>query len=69
PPLRDFIGLSAQYADYTWRHGQTEPGPPAIVSTIKIQQAGFHEVTDTETMFARHIARAQAARLLPPLRR
>ena len=68
PGLADFIGLSAQYADYTWRHGRTDPGPPSIVSTVKIRQAGFHDVMDTETMFARHIAAARAARLLPPLR-
>jgi hypothetical protein len=47
-------------------YGRAEPGPPAIVSTIKIQQAGFHEVMDTEAMFAKWIARAQANRLLPP---
>ena len=52
PALDDFVGLSLEeYADYQMRYGHTEPGPPAIVSTIKIAQAGFHEVMDTELMF------------------
>ena len=32
--LRDFVGLSFEYADYTVGYGRNEPGPPAIVSTI-----------------------------------
>ena len=28
-----------------------EPGPPSIVSTVKINQAGFTEMMDTEAMF------------------
>src|SRR5580700_11044070 len=52
--LRDFVGLSFEYADYTMGHGRNEPGPPAIVSTIKLMQAGFTEVIDTEAMFAKY---------------
>ncbi len=49
-------------------HGlrRTQPGPPALVSTIKLMQAGFHEVMDTEAMFAKAVAELQARRLLPP---
>jgi nucleoside-diphosphate-sugar epimerase len=64
--LKDFVGLSFEYADYTMGHGRTQPGPPALVSTIKLMQAGFHEVMDTEAMFAKAIAELQARRLLPP---
>jgi nucleoside-diphosphate-sugar epimerase len=64
--LRDFVGLSFEYADYTMGYGRNEPGPPAIVSTIKLIQAGFTEVTDTEAMFTRYFAEFQANRLLPP---
>jgi len=64
--LRDFVGLSFEYADYTMGYGRNEPGPPAIVSTIKLMQAGFTEVTDTEAMFTRYFAEFQANRLLPP---
>src|SRR5471030_1030630 len=64
--LEEFVGLSFEYADYTMGYGRTEPGPPALVSTIKLMQAGFTEVIDTEAMFARAFATMQAKRLLPP---
>ena len=64
--LRDFVGLSFEYADYTMGYGRNEPGPPAIVSTIKLMRAGFTEVMDTEVMFAKYFAEFQANRLLPP---
>ena len=64
--LRDFVGLSFEYADYTMGYGRNEPGPPAIVSTIKLMQAGFTEVIDTEAMFAKAFAEMQAKQLLPP---
>jgi nucleoside-diphosphate-sugar epimerase len=66
PALADFVGLSLEYADYQMRYGHTEPGPPAIVSTVKIAQAGFHEVMDTEYMFRKWIKLFQQKRLLPP---
>ena len=66
--LRDFVGLSFEYADYTMGYGRTEPGPPALVSTIKLMQAGFHEVIDTETMFRKAFSEMQAKKLLPPPR-
>ncbi len=65
PGLEDFVGLSFQYADYTMRYGQTEPGPPSIVSTVKINQAGFTEMMDTEVMFSKWFRQARASRLLP----
>jgi nucleoside-diphosphate-sugar epimerase len=65
PGLEAFVGLSFQYADYTMRYGQTEPGPPAIVSTVKINQAGFTEMMDTEAMFRKWFRQARANRLLP----
>jgi len=64
--LKDFVGLSFEYADYTMGFGRTQPGPPAIVSTIKLMQAGFTEVMDTEAMFTRAFAEMQARKLLPP---
>ncbi|HVZ07757.1 SDR family oxidoreductase [Rhodopila sp.] len=66
PPLAEFVGLSMEYADYQMRFGQREPGRPAIVSTIKIMQAGFHDVIDTETMFRTWFSLFQRKRLLPP---
>ena len=64
--LKDFVGLSFEYADYTMGHGRTQPGPPALVSTIKLMQAGFTEVMDTEAMFRKAFAEMQAKKLLPP---
>jgi nucleoside-diphosphate-sugar epimerase len=65
PGLEEFVGLSFQYADYQMRYGQTESGPPSIVSTVKINQAGFTEMMDTEAMFRKWFAEAKASRLLP----
>ncbi len=65
PSLEEFVGLSFQYADYSMRYGQTQSGPPSIVSTVKINQAGFTEMMDTEAMFRKWFAEARARRLLP----
>jgi nucleoside-diphosphate-sugar epimerase len=65
PGLEAFVGLSFQYADYTMRCGQTQSGPPSIVSTVKINRAGFTEMMDTEDMFRKWFKHARSARLLP----
>ena len=65
PGLEAFVGLSFQYADYSMRHGRTDPGPPSIVSTVKINQAGFTEMMDTEVMFRKWFGLARSNRLLP----
>ena len=65
PELETFVGLSFQYADYSMRHGQTQSGPPSIVSTVKINQSGFTEMMDTEAMFRKWFRQAKAVRLLP----
>lgn len=65
PGLEAFVGLSFQYADYSMRHGRTDPGPPSIVSTVKINRAGFTEMMDTEDMFRKWFGLARANRLLP----
>jgi nucleoside-diphosphate-sugar epimerase len=65
PGLEEFVGLSFQYADYSMRYGHTESGPPSIVSTVKINQAGFTEMMDTEAMFRKWFTEARARRLLP----
>ena len=65
PGLEAFVGLSFQYADYSMRYGQTQPGPPSIVSTVKINRAGFTEMMDTEHMFRKWLRQARSSRLLP----
>jgi nucleoside-diphosphate-sugar epimerase len=65
PALKEFVGLSFQYADYSMRYGQTQSGPPSIVSTVKINRAGFTEMMDTEDMFRKWLGLAREQRLLP----
>jgi hypothetical protein len=65
PGLEAFVGLSFQYADYSMRYGQTQSGPPSIVSTVKINHAGFTEMMDTEAMFRKWFGLARSNRLLP----
>ena len=65
PGLEDFVGPSLQYVDYSMRHGETEPSPPSLVSTISLHQAGFHQVMDTEQMFRKWFRNLQDRRLLP----
>jgi len=40
--------------------------PPALVSTIKLRQAGFSDCIDTEDMFRELFAQLVAKRILPP---
>jgi nucleoside-diphosphate-sugar epimerase len=65
PDLKSFVGLSFEYADYQMGFGRTTPAPPAFSSTIKLMQAGFHEVMDTEAMLVAAIREFQRRRLLP----
>ncbi len=66
PDLKSFVGLSFQYADYQMATGRAKPSPPSYSSTIKLMQAGFHEVMDTEAMLIKAIREFQDRRLLPP---
>lgn len=69
PGLEAFVGEGFHYADFTMGYGAPVTGGlagAAIVSTIKLRQAGFTEVMDTEAMFRKKFAAMQAARLLPP---
>ena len=47
-------------------YGVESPVQPALVSSIKIRQAGFGECMDTEDMMRKWIAHFQRERLLPP---
>jgi nucleoside-diphosphate-sugar epimerase len=66
PDLKSFVGLSFQYADYQMGWGRAEAAPPSFSSTIKVMQAGFHDVMDTEAMFTRWFQEFQEKRCLPP---
>jgi len=65
PALREFLGRSDQYADFCFAYGIEGAGGAAIVSTIKLRRAGFHDVIDTEEMFRRWFKWFQEKHLLP----
>ncbi len=62
--MATFVGGSWTYADILFGSGGTRP-LPALLSTVKIRQAGFHDCIDTEDMFRELIGELQARRLLP----
>ncbi len=65
PDLKAFGGLSFEYADYQMGYGRAEPAPPSFSSTIKLMQAGFSEVMDSEAMMVKWLRMFQDRRLLP----
>jgi nucleoside-diphosphate-sugar epimerase len=65
--LAAFVGDSFVYADMLFHHGSGAVRPPALVSTIKLRQAGFGDCIDTEDMFRKWFDRFRARRFLPPL--
>ena len=66
PDMGAFVGESFHYADFTMAYGAAREVPAAIVSTIALRKAGFHDVIDTEEMFRKWFRLFQEKRLLPP---
>lgn len=64
--LDAFVGDAWSYADLLLGQEGEPPRLPALLSTVKIRQAGFDACIDTEEMFRRWLARFQERRLLPP---
>jgi hypothetical protein len=63
--MAEFVGGSWAYADILFGGvGRARP-LPALLSTVKLRQAGFHDCTDTEDMLDEWLARFQERRLLP----
>lgn len=63
--LREFVGDSFHYADALFATGAEVAPPPALVSTIKLRQAGFAECMDSEQMFQRWLQKLQMMNRLP----
>ncbi|MBI0579230.1 SDR family oxidoreductase [Neobacillus cucumis] len=61
PNLREFVGQSFQFAD----RYLNDLHHPLLVSTVKLREAGFYEVFDTESMFKKWFRIFQEKRLLP----
>lgn len=49
--MRELLGESHHYADFCFAYGAQTVPPAAFVSTVKIKQAGFCGVYDTEETF------------------
>jgi nucleoside-diphosphate-sugar epimerase len=62
--MTTFVGGSWTYADILFGSTGTRP-LPALLSTVKIRQAGFDDCIDTEDMFRELIGDMQSRRLLP----
>jgi hypothetical protein len=70
PPVRvDYlirqVGPAAG-SDFIFVYGAEEPPPPALVSDVKIRDAGFTEVMDTEETFRYWLGLLMERRVLPP---
>lgn len=63
--LRELVGDSFYYADALFNSYGDAPPPPALLSTIKLRQAGFHGCIDTEDMFRRWFAELRRLKVLP----
>ncbi len=63
--IRELVGDSFYYADALLNtHSEIAP-PPALLSTIKLRKAGFHDCIDTTAMFRRWFTKLAALRVLP----
>jgi nucleoside-diphosphate-sugar epimerase len=65
PPMSELVGQSHHYADFLFAWGSQGPLSPALVSTIKLRQAGFGDCVDTEAMFRKWLGRLVERRQLP----
>lgn len=63
--LHEVVGEGDQHADFAFAYGAPE-GPRAFVSTIKLRQAGFTKVADTEVTFQRALQSLIDRKFLPP---
>lgn len=65
-PLDELLGESHHYADMCFAAGMDAPPPPTFVSAIKIREAGYPAVWNTEESFCHWLRDLMARRLLPP---
>ncbi len=65
-PLDALLGESHHYADMCFNAGADEPPAPVYVSTVKIRQAGYNGVWNTEESFCHWLGDLIERRVLPP---
>ena len=63
--MAEFVGGSWSYADMLFGAPGRVRTLPALLSTIKIREAGFHDCIDTEDMLSDWLAEFQHRGLLP----
>ncbi|MEM7100949.1 MAG: NAD-dependent epimerase/dehydratase family protein [Pseudomonadota bacterium] len=63
--LQQIAGESHHYADLCFAWGADQPPAPALVSTVKIKQAGFHQTCNTEESFCHWMADLRNRRIIP----
>jgi len=63
--MEAFVGGSWAYADILFGAAGRAPTVPALLSTVKIRQAGFHDCVDTEDMLCEWLREFQRRNLLP----
>lgn len=65
--LDELVGQSHHYADFQFAHRAVIPPPPALMSTIKLTEAGFHAVHNTEESFTHWLDVLMDRNVLPRL--
>ncbi|MCB1644985.1 MAG: SDR family oxidoreductase [Pseudomonadales bacterium] len=64
-PLDQLLGESHFYADLCFAYGAKRTPNPTFVSTVKIRQAGFNEVHNTEESFCFWLNDLQQRKIIP----
>lgn len=64
--MSDLLGQSHHYADLCFNHGRDLSPPPTFLSTVKVKQAGFCGVYDTEESFRHWFGVLIDRKVLPP---
>lgn len=64
--MAELVGESHHYADFCFAYGAEGPLPAAFVSTVKVKQAGFGDVYDTEDTFRYWLRKLIERKILPP---
>jgi hypothetical protein len=65
-PLEALLGESHFYTDLCLAYGAEQPPAPTFVSTVRIRQAGFTEVVNTEASVCGWLEDLMARKILPP---
>lgn len=65
--IADLVGESHHYADFQFAHGAKRQPSPALMSTVKLRQAGFCRAENTEHSFQHWLGTLMDRKVLPRL--